>query len=192
MGKQEIPLKMSTEIKDENGSWTAIDTMETPMGAAVDTAVLDRNSLILTKRSLKQGPMSANFDFAGNKASGSINMNGKENPVAAELGGALFADGPGAPQAIGALPLADGYSTTFRNFDTQKQKAKLIQLHVIGSESVSVPAGTFDAFKVELTSADGSPDRMTLWIAKDSRKAVKLSAVMGQMSGAILTAELLP
>jgi len=108
------------------------------------------------------------------------------------LGGPLFADGPGAPQAIGALPLADGYSTTYRNFDPQKQKSKLIQLTVAGGESVTVPAGTFDAYKVELTSADGGPDKMTLWIAKDSRKAVKLAAVLAQMGGATLTAELLP
>jgi dipeptidyl aminopeptidase/acylaminoacyl peptidase len=192
MGKQEIPLKMSTEIKEENGSWTAIDTMDTPMGAAVDTTRLDRNSLVLIKRSLKQGPMAATFDFAGNKASGSITMGGKDKPVAADLGGALFADGPGAPQAIAALPLADGYSTSFRNFDTQKQKVKLIQLNVAGSESMTVPAGTFDTFKVELTSADGGADKMTLWIAKDSRKAVKFSQLMGQMGGATLTAELLP
>lgn len=59
-----------------------------------------------------------------------------------------------------------------------------------GSEKVTVAAGTFDAFKVELTSADGGPDRMTLWIAKDSRQAVKISAVMAQMGGAIMTAEL--
>ena len=32
-GAQEIPLKLTTEIREENGGWTAIDTMETPMGA---------------------------------------------------------------------------------------------------------------------------------------------------------------
>lgn len=59
-----------------------------------------------------------------------------------DLGGPLFGDAAGAPQAIGCLPL------------------------------------------------DGGPDRMTLWIAKDSRQAVKISAVMAQMGGAIMTAEL--
>ncbi len=192
MGSQEMALKLATEIRDENGSWLATDTMETPMGAAVDTAVLDKDTLILRTRSLKQGPMSADFDFAGDKAAGAIHMGGKDNPVSVDLGGPLFADGPGAPQAIGTLPLAEGYSTTFRNFDPEKQKSKLIQLRVAGGESVTVPAGTFDAFRVELTSADGGSDKMTLWIAKDSRKAVKLATVLAQMGGATLTAELLP
>jgi hypothetical protein len=48
----------------------------------------------------------------------------------------------------------------------------LIQLKVSGSENVKVPAGAFDTFKVEATSDDGSA-RMILWVAKDSRKAVK-------------------
>ena len=61
---------------------------------------------------------------------------------------------------------------------------------VVGVESVTVPAGTFDAYKVEVTSADGGSDKETLWIAKDSRKPVKLTAVLAQMGGAVLTEEL--
>jgi hypothetical protein len=79
--------------------------------------------------------------------------------------------------------------TSFRNFDLQKQKVKLMQLSVAGSETVTVPAGTFTAFRVEVTSADGS-DKSTVWIAKDSRKAVKMSTIMASMGGATMTAEL--
>ena len=57
--------------------------------------------------------------------------------------------------------------------------------------AVTVPAGTYDAYKVEITSADGGADRMTVWITKDS-KVVKLVNVLAQMGGATLTAELLP
>ena len=92
-----------------------------------------------------------------------------------DLDGPLFADAAGANFAIGCLPLADGYTTAFRNFDVQKQKVKLMQLQVAGSESVTVPAGTFDTFKVELSSADGGPDKSTVWIAKDTRTPVKIS-----------------
>ena len=49
---------------------------------------------------------------------------------------------------IATLPLAEGYTTTFRNFDVQKQKPTLKQLKVVGTEEVTVPAGTFKAFKV--------------------------------------------
>ena len=119
-----------------------------------------------------------------------MSMNGQDRPIAVDLGGPLFADAAGSDQAIACLPLADGYTTTFRNFDLQKQKEKLLQLKVVGVESVTVPAGTFDAFKVEVSSADGGSDHQTLWIAKDSRKPVKVASVLGNMGGATLTAEL--
>jgi hypothetical protein len=43
---------------------------------------------------------------------------------------------------------------------------------------------------VEVTSADGGADKKTLWVAKDSHKVVKISAVAASMGGAVLTEEL--
>jgi hypothetical protein len=43
---------------------------------------------------------------------------------------------------------------------------------------------------VEISSADGGGDHQTLWIAKDAHKPVKVAAVLADMGGATLTAEL--
>ena len=83
-----------------------------------------------------------------------------------------------------------GYSTTFRNFDVQKQKVALKQMKVIGTEAVTVPAGTFKAFKLAVGSAEGEPGTMTVWIAVDTRTVLKLVATLPEMGGATLTAEL--
>jgi len=48
-----------------------------------------------------------------------------------------------------------------------------------------VPAGAFDAYKVEVSSADGGPDQETLWVDRDSHQAVKESAVLPSMGGAV-------
>jgi len=190
MGGNSIPLKIATSIKEEDGAWTVTDVTETPMGPVSDVAVLEKGSLIVQKRSIKQGPMSIQVDYKDNKASGSLNMNGQDKPIAADVGGPVFADSVGASQSIACLPLAENYSATFRNFDLQKQKPKLMQLKVTGSEQVTVPAGVFDAYRVEVSSAEGGPEKMTMWIARDSRKSVKLSAVLTEMNGAVLTVEL--
>jgi hypothetical protein len=161
------------------------------MGQISDTAVLDKGTLALRKRSVKQGPVSIEVNFTGNKATGTANIGGQDKPIAVDLGGPVFAE-TGSPLSIACLPLAEGYSTTYRNFDLQKQKEKLLQLKVVGSETVTVAAGTFDTFKIEITSADGGNNHETYWIAKDSRKAVKVAAVLGDMGGATLTGELVP
>src|SRR5579859_569468 len=189
-GGQQIPLSIVTTITEEGGGWSATDTMDTPNGSITQTAALEKGTLITRNLSMKNAMAAVKLDFTGNKASGNVNMGGSDKPVAVDLGGPLFAEGPGAKQCISSLPLAEGYTTTYRNFDVQQQKVKLLQLKVTGVEKVTVPAGTFDTFKVEITSADGGSDKQTLWIARDSRKPVKGTAVLTQMGGALLTQEL--
>ena len=192
MGAQKISLTISTTIAEDGGTWSATDVMETPNGTVTETSTLEKGSLVARKLNLKQGPVTVDLDFAGDKAVGNMNMNGKDQPISVDLGGPLFADAAASKQSISCLPLAEGYTTTYRNFDVQKQEVKLMQLKVSGIDQVTVPAGTFDTYKVEISSADGGDDKETLWIARDSHKAVKESAVITSMGGAILTQELMP
>jgi dipeptidyl aminopeptidase/acylaminoacyl peptidase len=190
MSGQQMNLKISTAIQDGTGSWTATDQMDTPRGATTDTATIEKGSLLLLKRSVRQGPVTIDLDFAGNKAAGKMSMNGQDKTIAVDLGGPLFADAAGADQVIACLPLAEGYSTTFRNFDVQTQKMKLLQLTVAGKEEVKVPAGTFNTLRVEISSADGGSDKKTLWIAGENHKVVKVTTVLASMGGAVMTQEL--
>ncbi|MCL6506916.1 MAG: prolyl oligopeptidase family serine peptidase [Bryobacteraceae bacterium] len=189
-GERSIQLEIAGAITADGPSWTIVETMSTPMGEAVDTTVLDKKTLTLLRRSVKQGPVAIEVAFADNRLKGAMNAGGQQKAIDAEVGGPLFAHGAGGPFAIAALPLAEGYRTAFRNFDLQLQKVKLMQLQVTGAEKVAVPAGEFDAWRVEISSADGGPEKATLWVARDSRKPVKMTAVMPQMGGAVLTMEL--
>jgi hypothetical protein len=66
-----------------------------------------------------------------------------------------------------------------------------MQLSVADSENVTVPAGTFQVYKIDISSTD-SAEKMTMWVAKASKKTVKYQALLPQMGGATLTAELMP
>ena len=163
-----------------------------PQGEVVDVSTIEKGSLLLKRRMIKQGPVTVEMNVAPNKVSGSMTMNGQTTPIDADPGGALFADGAGTYEVIASLPLADGYTLSFRNFDVQKKKPQIKQLKVVGTESVTVPAGTFDAYKVEIVSADNDADKQTVWIDKASRKVLKMSAVLPSLNGAVLTSELTP
>jgi hypothetical protein len=189
---QEIPLTVKTDIKEENGAWTVNETALLPQGEVIDISTIEKGSLLLKHRYIKQGPMTIEMDVAPNKLSGTTNMNGQAKPIDADPGGALFADGAGTFEVLASLPLADGYSMSFRNFDVMKQKPQIKQLKVIGTESVTVPAGTFDAYKLEIVAADNDADKQTVWIDKGSRKVLKISAVLPSLNGAVLTSELTP
>jgi dipeptidyl aminopeptidase/acylaminoacyl peptidase len=188
-GGQNIPLSVTSEVKEQGGAWVVTETASLgPMGSMTDSSTLEKGTLLLRKRAVRQGPVAIDMEVRENKATGTLSMNGQSKPISVDLGGPLFADGAGAQAAIAALPLATGYATTFRNFDLLSQQAKVMELKVAGTEQVTVPAGSFDAYRVELASADG--DKSTVWVAKDTRQVLKVSSVLRQMGGAVITMEL--
>ena len=131
-GGQTIAMTITEVIKEEDGAWVATETATTPMGDMIDSTTLDKGTLVPTKRSIRQGPLAVELAFADGKATGTMGMSGQPKPVSVELGGPLFADGGGSHAVIATLPLAEGYTTTFRNFDVQKQKVSLKQVKVVG------------------------------------------------------------
>lgn len=190
VGGQTIPITMTREIKEVSGTWVVTESAQLPMVTITDVSTLEKGSLVLRKRSINQGPLVVELEIKDNKASGTMTMNGQSRPIAVDTGGALFADGAGASAVIASLPLAEGYTATYRNFDVQSQQVKVKQLKVVGTEKVTVASGAFDTYKVEITSAEGEGGKTTLWIAKDSRKVVKTSATLPQLNGATMAMEL--
>ena len=190
MSGQSIPLTITNDIKDAGENWVVTEVIDTPQGQQKDVTTIQKSTLMLKHRSFTQGPVTVELDFIGNKITGSMNATGQPQPISIDLDGPVFVNGAGTFDIIARLPLATGYATTFRTFDVQKQKAGLKQLKVAGEESVTVPAGKFDAYRIEIVSADNDADKQTIWIAKDSRKVVKITATLVNLGGAVLTSEL--
>ena len=60
-------------------SWMVTETAATPQGDIVDVSTIEKGSLLLKHRSIKQGPMAIEFDVKDNKATGTMTH---ERPVA--------------------------------------------------------------------------------------------------------------
>lgn len=192
MGPQSMPITMTRTVVAEGDAWVVTDTSKMPMGEAMDATTLAKNTLIPLKRQVKQGPIAIEMVFEGTKATGTMAMGPTPKPFSIELGGGAFADGSGAQDSLACLPLAEGYAVTFRNVDLQRQKVQLKQAKVMGQEEVTVPAGTFKAWKLEITSAEGDPGSTILWVDAATRKVLKTVATLPQMGGAVVTVELQP
>jgi dipeptidyl aminopeptidase/acylaminoacyl peptidase len=184
-----VELLQSVGVKSDGDTWIVTETSTRPGTTATDRTVLEKGSLVVRKRSVWQGPVTVQFDVKDHKAIGDIRMNEQVMPLNIDLGGPLFADGAGAYQVVAALPLAEGYTTRYRNLDLQTQKVTVQELAVVGSEPITVPAGTFETFVVELNSPDDG-SKTTLWIDKAGHKMVRLQSVMPSQNGAVLTSEL--
>jgi hypothetical protein len=191
IGGQSMPVTATRTITESNGSWLVTQSMVLPMGTITDEATFDKGTLILKKRVIHQGPAVIEVNFAGGRATGTIAVNGQSSPISVDLGGDAFANGAGGNDFIGALPLAAGYTASLRTPDLSSQSVKVQNLKVTGSESVTVPAGTFDAYTVELTSAEGNTgEKETLWVDKVTHRVVKTVELLPQMNNAVATMEL--
>ena len=74
---------------------------------------------------------------------------GKETSRTLSVGGPVF-DNEQALQLIRRLPLAEGFATDFTIFAVTGGLTTPCSIKVVGREKVTVPAGTFDCFKVDL------------------------------------------
>ncbi len=190
MGPQSMAIALVRTVKDEGAFWSVTDSTKLPGGEAMDTTTMAMDTLVPLKRQVKQGPVTIEMTFEGSQATGTMAMGGDPKPFNIDLGGGAFADGSGAQDAIACLPFAAGYAATFRNVDLQKQKVQLKQAKVLGQEDLTVPAGVFKAWKVELTSAEGDPGSTLMWVDTATRRVLKTVATLPQMGGAVLTLEL--
>jgi hypothetical protein len=194
----------SVTVKDDGGVWTVTSAWKSDLGPVTDVSTYEKGTLVLRKELFDHflhkdqpwKPVAINLDFNGNKVTGIMKyVDRPDKPVTMDLGGPAFASAT-PDLMIGCLPLADGYSTTFRYFDVDRlpikpqASNKLVRLKVVGMERVTVPAGTFDTYRVELTSADGGSNKETVWIAKDLRIPVRTSGV-DELYG-VITTELVP
>jgi hypothetical protein len=108
-------------------------------------------------------------DYSGDRAE--MKTKGKEGTKNIELEGTVF-DNEEAVQLMRRLPLEVGYKTDFRFFSSLGGGTTIpLKAEVLAQEKVTVPAGTFDCYKVELSI------RQTFWYSADShRYLVKFEA----------------
>lgn len=189
MGGQTLAMSIVRTVKDAGPYWLISENARMPMGEALDEALVEKGTLLVRKRAVRQGAMTIDLSFDDTKASGKVSVGGEEKVVAIALAGPLFADGAGANDVLARLPLAAGYSATFRNLDVQKQKVGLKRIKVVGKESITVAAGKFETWKAEVSSAEGEPGVTTLWI---DTKTLRLAKILSTRPQGTITAELQP
>lgn len=190
MQGQEMTMDITRTVEKVDEGWRVTETAQGPMGQVTDVEVLEAGTLTPISRRVEQGPVSVDLTYTDEKIEGTFTMQGNENPVSVELDGPIISDGAGGNLVIAFLPLEDGYELTYPTFDLMQQKVKRMKLEVAGTETVTVPAGTFETYRVEIGSAQGDPGSAVIWVAQDSRKVVKTEQSIPQMGGASVVAEL--
>lgn len=195
MAGRDLDVSGSTTVGEHTADgkrmWLVVDEARTPMGVISDSVVIDPITLAPVSRVVHQGPATVEIRVRADSVLGSIKAGPQEMPVKAQVNAPVYMDGGALNVALGTLPLEPGFTASYRVFDIMSAKAKEQTLEVIGVESVTVPAGTFETVKVEVKPADGSSGGAMYWIEKALRRVVKSEVSLpAQMGGGKAVSEL--
>ena len=188
-GGRSFNIESTAQLRRDTSGATPVyritSTAKTPMGDASDNYVIDATTLRPISRSAKQGPATVEVKYGDAAVTGQILAGPQTIPINIALDAPVFGDEVGLDIAVAAMPLASGYRTTLRTPETGMQnRVRYWSLSVAGEESVTVPAGTFNTFKVVLEPIDNEGGGRTFWITKEMPRVVvksewKLPPTMG-------------
>ena len=172
--------------------WRVTAESESPMGHGTDVFLLDADTLAAVRRDVSQGPVTMEVVYGEEGITGAMTMGTQEMSVELKDAPPVFGDENALSPALVALPLAEGYTTTLRTFDLQRQKVRAWKAAVEGRESVTVPAGEFEAFRISLEPLDDLGGSAVIWVSADEPRAVVRSeaTLAPQMGGGSVVTEL--
>ncbi len=153
--KLDLERTLARDQYQDAPSWRFQSVTQSVMGEGRETLHVHRDTLIPIHRAASQGPASIELSFGADSVQGKIARGPAEVPVQVALAAPVIGDGASLDLALSALPLEEGYEGVVRIFDTLSRKVRPATVKVLGSEELTVPAGTFPTLKVEVKPLDG-------------------------------------
>lgn len=158
-----------TTVKGEP-TLTRVQTVKTPRGTRVDSAIVARGSLTPHYHSGHMGKHSMQLYFEGAAVTGQYTPeDSTARPIDQALAGAVY-DSNVWDLVISALPLSEGYTARLPLYWYEQGGRVWAEIAVTGSETVPAGGASVDAWVV---NADFNGRKQTLWIAKAPRRLVK-------------------
>lgn len=185
-----VDRTLTKELYNGKDAIRSVDVISGMMGGN-DTLFVDAKNLLPMARNIKQGMGTVHLKFENGKVEGMLEAGPQKLPINANVDVTIITDGTGVELMLESLPFTDNFTAKFFELDLMSAKAKEYVLKVIGSEKVTVPAGEFDSYKVEIKESSGEGEPITKWINKTNGKTVKTVTSLGaQMGGGTVTIEL--
>ncbi len=143
-------------FKSDGGAWVlsthdALSSVD--QGATIHIDAQTLRPLSIEKTIKAQGTdatVSATYPAGAGRLPIMAVVNGKNKSAAVDVPANLL-DNDQLLMTLRAAPLAEGYQASFVNVVVANATKINTTVRVLGSETVTVPAGTFDAWKVELS-----------------------------------------
>ncbi len=175
LGRRTLTVRATEH--DGAPAWLILDETRARGQAMTDSLVVTGADLRPVRRVADMGPMRIVLAFPGDTIRGTMAVPGAEPAdVLLTVGERRVVVNAGMLETVlPLLPLAAGWTATIAQLTPSPLGAAVVPLRltVTGEASVTVPAGTFDAWLLT-ASAAGAEQRM--WLAKDTGRLLRQEA----------------
>jgi len=182
MQGQDMEFVIEREVKEEGENILLNDKTATPFGTSESVTIVKKGTLLPISME-STGFAGMKLNYGEDKITGEVsNMQGNKSPIDVAKTGPVYNE----TVIVSYLPLAEGYTTSFQAFNTWVRKVVIMDLKVVGKEKIEVAAGTFDTYKVELTSAALGTLVINNWVSTTDPKMVVKSETNIPQGGKII------
>ncbi|MEO0041484.1 MAG: hypothetical protein RL329_932 [Bacteroidota bacterium] len=187
---QETPIEteLLREVKAEGNRWKITEVSKSGNQKTSDVNTLERKTFKPVQRETEIGEKRMVLAYEPSLMRSKIMDEAGTREESYPTDEKVLSEGAGLDLILGAMPLTAGLKFSYKTFDADRQQLTAHNLKVSDKEMVNVPAGSFDALKVESTSTDGQTIS-TYWIA--AGKTVKMSKQSPQTNGVVVISELM-
>lgn len=171
----------TTTLARDGAAWVSTQTVQAgPTSTRSEARFTGDFTPVSGKTSMTAGTMSMESDLRmeGGRIKGSAKLPaqmGGDKAIDSEVAAGTRLPGM-EPWMLAVSDLAPGKTIGFGTFSAQTGSATPVAFKVAGEEKVTVPAGTFDAYRVELTG----PMTATVWVRKGAPHITLKQAPQGQ------------
>lgn len=172
----------TTTLSRDGAEWSASTVMQAgPLNQRSEVRFDDSFTPVSLTSSAAQGPMEmgADLQYENGRVTGEIRLPeqmGGQRAVDVEVPEGTLLTGMDA-FALSVADLAVGETVAVPIFSEQSGSVTQATFEVTGEEEVTVPAGTFQAFRVQLNAG---PQSGTLWLRRDAPHVTLRQEVAGQ------------
>jgi len=159
-----------TEAESEEGQalWRVVNETETTMGASVDTFEVDRETLLPHRLYSAAAQGTLELRYSRDRVTGQLDAGGQQVRIDEPLEGPVFGYGAALELTVATLDLEQGFDTTLRFFDPQRQAVTTMQLTVEEATTTDVPAGTFETWRLRMAPAAGQGNETILFARQEA------------------------
>jgi hypothetical protein len=165
-------------------AWLILETRDAGAMQAADSLYVTRAALVPLRRSYQMGPARVVNEFTNDSILGSVVLPQGSMPIAMAMRPGVMVNGNMLEVALQGASLRRGWTGSAEMLIVGPEGAATVpvELQVVGEESVTVPAGTYQTW---LTVVKGEQVDQRLWIGKDGNEIVKVAISVPQMPGTV-------